>query len=147
MDDIEFERRLEAWPEEPYPKDGRSSPGIKPAVAKKLSRLLNLAGDDYSDDSEALEAIREADQLIMRSGLSWQELIEPSIVRRPPKAVCSSKLNAEAVPVEQHGLADERNICAVMKTMAPLLLKVGVLVEFEVQGTNRLLSLTTVERS
>ena len=52
------------------------------------------------------------------------------------------EVDGQAEPVDQHSFADEKTICSVMQLMAPLLLRFGVLVEFEDRGTRRSLILT-----
>ena len=54
------------------------------------------------------------------------------------------EVDGQAEPVDQQSFADEKNICAVMRLMAPMLLRFGILVEFTNSGTRRSLSLTAV---
>ena len=52
------------------------------------------------------------------------------------------EVDGQAEPVNKHSFADEKTVCSVMRLMAPLLLRFGVLVEFEDRGTRRSLILT-----
>ena len=52
--------------------------------------------------------------------------------------------NGHPEPLDQTAFADEETICSVMRLMALLMLRFGVLVEFTDSGTTRSLSLTAV---
>ena len=54
----------------------------------------------------------------------------------------TAELGGQSLPVNQHSFADEKTICSVMRLMAPLLLRFGILVEFEDRGSKRSLILT-----
>jgi hypothetical protein len=55
---------------------------LPPAVADRLVRVCGLLGSDHA--GEAASAAAAATRIIRSHGMTWQQLLEPIVLQRPP---------------------------------------------------------------
>jgi hypothetical protein len=62
---------------------------LPPAVATRLVKICGLLGSAH--DGEVVAAARQATKLLQSSRLTWAELIEPIVLRRPSPSLRARK--------------------------------------------------------